>query len=231
MDQDGKILFENNVTGPIILTGVNNYKNNLLVYVNNTSNATIHTSCSQPIKVGMVFGSFEIISGISKDGGPLCSVPFTSGSNETAFAYDSSKNRCFISDGFDNWGWTNGYYEIGKPYTNLIKLIAGAGGCDITKGVEVGKLTFSSVKTTDDYHGTVTVKYELYAGYTLGAVHLYVGDDKYPANNNNITVAPGQYTIIADNLPNGTTTYTFTVNVTTIDKKFYIIAHADVKGN
>jgi 5-hydroxyisourate hydrolase-like protein (transthyretin family) len=32
----------------------------------------IHTSCSQPIEIGMTFGNFEIIAGKSKNGGPLC---------------------------------------------------------------------------------------------------------------------------------------------------------------
>lgn len=32
----------------------------------------IHTSCSQPIAPGMSFGSFTVISGASRNGGPLC---------------------------------------------------------------------------------------------------------------------------------------------------------------
>jgi len=42
------------------------------VYVDDTLNATIHTSCSQPIGPGLVRGDFEVVAGISKDGGPLC---------------------------------------------------------------------------------------------------------------------------------------------------------------
>ena len=36
--------------------------------------ADIHTSCSQPIGVGMEFGGFEVVSGRSKDGGPFCAA-------------------------------------------------------------------------------------------------------------------------------------------------------------
>ena len=33
---------------------------------------TIHSSCSQPIAVGLVFGPFEVIAGVSKNGGMFC---------------------------------------------------------------------------------------------------------------------------------------------------------------
>ena len=42
------------------------------IYINGQLNTKIHTSCSKPIGIGMVFGSFEIIDGASKDGGPFC---------------------------------------------------------------------------------------------------------------------------------------------------------------
>ena len=32
----------------------------------------IHTSCSQPIGPGLIFGDFEVIEGYSLKGGPLC---------------------------------------------------------------------------------------------------------------------------------------------------------------
>ncbi|MCD6288079.1 MAG: hypothetical protein J7M12_03080 [Candidatus Hydrogenedentes bacterium] len=35
---------------------------------------TIHTSCSQPIGVGMIFGPFEVVAGASRNGGPLCEI-------------------------------------------------------------------------------------------------------------------------------------------------------------
>ncbi len=42
------------------------------VYVNWRLNTKIHTSCSQPIGPGLVFGDFEVIAGESLKGGPLC---------------------------------------------------------------------------------------------------------------------------------------------------------------
>ena len=41
------------------------------IYVGDTLNTKIHTSCSQPIAIGMVFGDFEIVAGTSLKGGAL----------------------------------------------------------------------------------------------------------------------------------------------------------------
>jgi len=44
------------------------------VSVNGAAHVTIHTSCSQPIGPGMIFGDFLVTAGESKEGGPLCPV-------------------------------------------------------------------------------------------------------------------------------------------------------------
>jgi hypothetical protein len=44
----------------------------ITVYVDGVANTTIHTSCSQPIGPGMIFGDFLVVYGESKLGGPLC---------------------------------------------------------------------------------------------------------------------------------------------------------------
>lgn len=145
--------------------------------------------------------------------------PFTG--EETAFAYGGEKYAsCFIEDGFGNWGWTNGKYKEGDY---ALELLAGVGGCDQTKGYDVGEVLLS-------YHnGAVSVTYNVETDYELQAVHLYIGYDKYPEKDDNPTVAPGQYTLIDDELNSGTKTYTF--NLSGFNDKIYIIAHADVLGN
>ena len=45
---------------------------NIIITINGIKNTEIHTSCSQDIYTGMQFGDFNIVSGTSKDGGPLC---------------------------------------------------------------------------------------------------------------------------------------------------------------
>jgi hypothetical protein len=45
---------------------------NIEVWVNGTKNTDIHTSCSQPIGPGLVYGSFTVTAGKSLKGGDLC---------------------------------------------------------------------------------------------------------------------------------------------------------------
>ncbi|RME93866.1 MAG: hypothetical protein D6766_07400 [Verrucomicrobia bacterium] len=52
--------------------------------------ARIHTSCSQPIGPGMVFGPFTIVEGYSRNGGLLCP---TDGTQSTSEPKDCQKER------------------------------------------------------------------------------------------------------------------------------------------
>ena len=45
------------------------------IYVDGDENAKIHTSCSQPIYIGLEAGDFEIMDGESRYGGTLCPGP------------------------------------------------------------------------------------------------------------------------------------------------------------
>ncbi|BAO54318.1 hypothetical protein NMS_0309 [Nonlabens marinus S1-08] len=42
------------------------------VYINGVQQKEIHTSCSQPIGIGSIFGKLEVVDGSSRNGGPLC---------------------------------------------------------------------------------------------------------------------------------------------------------------
>jgi hypothetical protein len=44
------------------------------IYVDGGDPTEIHTSCSQPIGIGMVFGDFVVIDGYSRNGGQLCDL-------------------------------------------------------------------------------------------------------------------------------------------------------------
>ncbi len=44
------------------------------IFINNSFNQHIHTSCSIPIGIGSVFGDFVVIDGSSRNGGPFISV-------------------------------------------------------------------------------------------------------------------------------------------------------------
>jgi hypothetical protein len=135
---------------------------------------------------------------------------------ETAYAFGGDEEDCFINNGFNNWGWTNGPLTAG---TYDFDIYAGAGQCDISKGELVGTLTVA-------YDGaTATVTYNMNAGFTMSEVHLYVGNAQFPLDNNgNPTVAPGKYPV-GEEFDEPQTTFTKTFNVS---GEIYVIAHAVV---
>jgi hypothetical protein len=137
----------------------------------------------------------------------------------TAFGYNPAGNTtCFLSDGFDRWGWTN---KISPETSNTFDLYAGAAGCVISAEKLVGKVQ------VDYYGGTVTLTYTINSGYTMSEVHVYVGKDKYPSVKQGkktvSTVAPGQYPYNAGGLNNVTT---YTVGFSGKSGDLYVIAHA-----
>ena len=46
----------------------------ITIYVDGIESVNIHTSCSNPIGIGSVFGDFTVLDGASKDGGQLCPI-------------------------------------------------------------------------------------------------------------------------------------------------------------
>lgn len=63
----------------------------IIIYVNGIEQTRIHTSCSEPIYVGMVSGDFEIIAGESRNGGPLCSKDSQCSNGQI---WDETKKAC-----------------------------------------------------------------------------------------------------------------------------------------
>jgi len=118
---------------------------------------------------------------------------------ETAFAKSLTYSRCFLLDGFNRWGWTNGPLPYGS-YT--FELWAGAGQCDLSKGTLVG--TVLKEYTANAVH----ITYMMFAGYGLQETHVYIGSQMYPLVQQGkkmvATVAPGQYPYQHQNLNNAT---------------------------
>ncbi|NQV38430.1 MAG: hypothetical protein HQ509_10555 [Candidatus Marinimicrobia bacterium] len=44
----------------------------ITLFVDDSENVAIHTSCSQSVLIGMDFGDFTVTSGSSRNGGSLC---------------------------------------------------------------------------------------------------------------------------------------------------------------
>lgn len=153
---------------------------------------------------------------------------------ETAFAFDGDQTGCFQNyasfiDNPQRWGWTNGPFTQGV-YT--FKIYAGAGLCDITKGVYVGDLNVnysgSTVKVSYNLKGVNSVTN---IPYELREVHLYVGNEEFPKITNGAqageyTIAPGKFPYKASGLSGQT--YSFTIN--NFSSNLFIIAHAVVFG-
>ena len=107
---------------------------------------------------------------------------------ETFFALgEDALAICFLQDGFNRWGWTNGPLSTGEYNFDLY---AGAGQCDTEKGTQVGILTINYNELT----GTAEIGFEMLDGFVLSETHLYIGNDPYPNDKKGKpTVAPGQF--------------------------------------
>lgn len=148
---------------------------------------------------------------------------------ETAFAY-SADSLCFLNDDdltTNRWGWTIPVDSASNTDSTHYDIYAAAGQCNLANGTDVGTLTIV-------YDGdSVTVIYQLDSPFSLDEAHVYAGPEKYPrGNNNEFTVAPGQYNIVEEGLSGDF----FEVKIgedkdgNPLNGSIYVIAHAVVCG-
>ncbi|MFG6688077.1 T9SS type A sorting domain-containing protein, partial [Mariniflexile sp. HNIBRBA6329] len=107
--------------------------------------------------------------------------------------YVSGTSKCFREDSFRRWGWTNAITPSADPY--ILDLYRGAGRCLIDKGEYVGYVTVNY-----GLDNIITVEFTPKDENTgFDEIHLYVGCDPYPKlKTGAYTVAPGQYTFVAE---------------------------------
>jgi hypothetical protein len=128
---------------------------------------------------------------------------------ETAYGFGSLALNSSIPN-TNRWGWIITLNEFGSFTTPIY---AGAGQNDITKGTQVGTLTYN-------WDGNIlTVSYALLPGYSLSETHVYASSE-FPTS-----AAPGLYGNTHE-LPADSSSDTFTLSVT--GSTIYIIAHAVV---
>ena len=141
---------------------------------------------------------------------------------ETAFAKaPNSSSVCFLSLGFDRWGWTNGPYAPSPSSAYTMEMWAGAGQCDTSKGTKVGTLSVN-------YDGArATATYQMSPGFWMEETQLYIGSTQLPKFKQgkvlSDTVAPGQYPFIHDDLTGDKTKDEYLVNAS---GNIYVIGHA-----
>lgn len=143
---------------------------------------------------------------------------------ETGFAICADYlSTCFIRDGFNRWGWTIGPMNTSK---HVFGIFAGAGQCEVSKGVLAGTIDFEYNSDT----GIANVNFIAEEGFVFKETHLYIGNDPYPMKirGNGVevpTVAPGQYPYKHGNLDNAVMD-SYTVDELSGD--VHMIAHAVV---
>lgn len=102
-------------------------------------------------------------------------------------------------------------------------IYAGAGQCDINKGLLVGYLQICVTGQK------VKVGYFMNPPYTMNEVHTYIGEEILPRDKNGeFTVAPGQYPYVNDELKAVTTAATREVEFSPDVEAVYVAAHAVV---
>jgi hypothetical protein len=77
IDKDDNVVFDGLVEpfASFSFIGVdtdNKLTNEIDIYIDGLLDAEIHTSCSQPVTPGVIYGSFQIQAATSKDNGPVC---------------------------------------------------------------------------------------------------------------------------------------------------------------
>ena len=145
------------------------------------------------------------------------------GTCETAYAYGGGYARCFSDCGFSDWGWTNGSLSAGSYEFEIHAGVGKKKYCPSPpEETLVGMLTV-------DYDGsTAIVTYNMDAGFTMTATHLYVGNDYLPKlKNGKYTTGPGGYGNTHEP-PDDETTDTYTI--TGLSGDIYVVAHAVVCG-
>ena len=75
--KQGDLLFQQGVAsgGYVSVSGTwkaGKLGNEIILFVDGEIDAVIHTSCSEPLEVGMTWGSFTLVAGTSAGGGELC---------------------------------------------------------------------------------------------------------------------------------------------------------------
>ena len=242
--------FSNVNTGDL-LSFVGSKKDNkmgskIFLTVNGNNPVEIHTSCSQPIYVGMeVAGQYLILAGTSHEGGNLPDANGDCSEVEEvcmdAFAYKNEQYAfCFLDYGFDKWGWTNKFtfeelsnYQIQYGGNYQFPLYAGAVDCDLSLANQIGYIELEVFLGEND-ELKVNVKYVLTSSdYSLSDLDLYLADQYlFPFDNlGNSTIDTDYYTYHQNE--DGTSEYVFNGLdwPSRYNHRVYVIAYATVCSN
>jgi len=101
---------------------------------------------------------------------------------------DPTDSHCFLSDGFEQWGWSN--QMLYDPRMNYVSgyvqnfpLLASAFQCDISNSLEVGDVEVRLTGGDGRYQAEVRITITD-TTYDLEDFNLYVGTERYPLDDN-----------------------------------------------
>ena len=125
------------------------------IYIDGVLNTQIHTSCSVPIEVGMVFGSFTIVDGDSRNGGQICTIDgyVATGSIYGTVYEDLNSNE--MQD-FGEIGIANIEVEILNVNGDASTVMTTTDGNYTASNVVEGTATITVVETTLPTNATLT---------------------------------------------------------------------------
>lgn len=154
--------------------------------------------CQQECEDDDENGDDELFNDSTGGNEPDSSGSFTGIDNDfddciEGYAFNASKqadSRCFLSDGFEQWGWTNQvFYDYRANYvtgyTQNFPLLASAFQCDISNSLEVGYVRLTVTGGDGQYYADVEFVISDLT-YHLDDIDLYVGNKAYPDDVSNI---------------------------------------------
>jgi hypothetical protein len=152
--------------------------------------------------------------------------------DNTAWGYlpDYAETFDTIDSKLSNWGWTNGL--ITESGTYVLDLYAGAGGNDLSAGINVGTVTLIYNKEL----GTAEVTYRTDSSenpqefnYLMLDAHLWIENEPLPMlKNNKYTTSPGQFPDDSWYVSHDDYTYVYSISGLGGDG-IYIATHAVVR--
>ena len=154
---------------------------------------------------------------------------------ETAYLYSEGEATCFTSLplGSNNWGWTNHFEAAG---THQAQIYAGAGGCSLTAGTNVGtSFVIYTPPASATERGKVVVEIVMAdcgsTKFKVEEAHLYVGGEVLPRDNQGeFTSAPGQFPLKYD-YTEGKSVLRYEVDLMPGVENPYVVLHMVVCAN
>ncbi len=165
------------------------------------------------------------------------------GTGDTAWAYldedNAFRNNQVEGNPSNAWGWTNKITEdiLDEDGSVDLTLYAGAGNNILENGTEVGKVTVEYSTST------ISVEYIINSdsNYRIDEAHLWIGNEKLPANEDKPdkppTAAPGQFPYKYNKnepdrieIDDDRTFASFNLDDHDLSLPFYVAAHAKDEG-